>query len=67
MIGDEASNVRSMLEIFYPLKEGVVLDWDMMEEIWNYSFFNKLGHTKEDLSQKKILLTEAAENPLKNR
>ena len=46
MVGDEASEppqVRSMLEIFYPLIEGVVKNWEQMELIWDYSFTNKLG------------------------
>jgi len=30
MVGDEASQVRSMLEISYPLKEGVVNNWPEM-------------------------------------
>lgn len=47
MIGDECIPVRAMLEISYPLIEGVVKDWDQMEEIWNYSFYNKLGLKQE--------------------
>ena len=38
-----------------------------MELIWDYSFYNKLGLTKDDLGEKKVLLTEPAENPLRNR
>ena len=33
-----------------------------MEHVWDYSFYTKLGLTKEQLGEKKILLTEAAEN-----
>jgi len=67
MVGDEASAVRGMLEISYPLKEGVVKNWEEMEEIWDYSFFDKLGLEKADLSSKYILLTEAARNANANR
>ena len=70
MIGDEASEppqIRSMLEIFYPLIEGVVVNWEQMEHIWNYSFYNKLGLKESDFASKRILLTEAAENPDHNR
>jgi actin-related protein 2 len=37
-----------------------------MEHIWDYCFHKKLG-LPEDKSDKQILLTEAARNPLKNR
>lgn len=67
MVGDEASAVRGMLEVSYPLKEGVVNNWDEMEEIWNYSFYDKLGHQQGDLSDKYVLLTEAARNANANR
>lgn len=66
MIGDEASPLRSMLEIQYPLNEGKVRNWDDMELLWNYCFDNKLklAQDKKDL---RILLTEPALNPTKNR
>ena len=67
MIGDECTPVRSMLEIFYPLKEGVIHDWDQMEHIWNYSYYTKLGLSESDMGEKKVLLTEAAENAQANR
>jgi len=38
-----------------------------MELIWDYSFYNKLGLKNEDLKEKRILLTEAANNPDHNR
>ena len=66
MIGDEAAPLRSYLEIKYPLKEGRILDWNDMELLWTYCFDNKLG-LPADKSDKKILLTEPALNPTKNR
>ena len=54
-----------MLDIRYPLIEGVVKNWDDMEHIWDYCF-KKLGLPK-DKSGHSIVLTEAALNPLKNR
>jgi len=66
MIGDEAAPLRSFLEIKYPLKEGKIINWDDMELLWNYCFTNKLG-LPEDKTDKKILLTEPALNPTKNR
>ena len=66
MISDEAAPHRSMLELSYPLVEGKVKDWDDMEILWDYAFRNKLGLGK-DLSDRKIMLTEAALNPKKVR
>ena len=64
MVGDEAAAVRSMLEIDYPLKEGTVRNWELMEEIWKYSFHHKLGLSMDDLKSKRILLTEPVKNPI---
>lgn len=66
MIGDEAAPLRNYLEIKYPLKEGRIGDWDDMEILWEYCFENKLGLGK-DKSDKRVLLTEPALNPMKNR
>jgi len=66
MIGDEAAPLRSYLEIKYPLKEGKIMNWEDMELLWEYCFTNKLG-LPADKSGKKILLTEPALNPQKNR
>lgn len=65
MICDETTNYRSMLELSYPLKQGVVTDWDDMELIWEYAFQNKMN--LGGLDNKNVLLTEAACNPKKNR
>lgn len=64
MIGDEASKVRSMLEITYPLEHGIVRNWDEIGHIWDYTFNEKL---KIDPSECKILLTEPPSNPIENR
>ena len=63
MIGDEASKLRSYLELSYPMENGIVRNWDDMETIWSYTF-DKLN-IKPDNS--KILLTEPAMNPKQNR
>ena len=65
MLGDEANPLRSYLEITYPIKEGIVENWDDMEALWRYTF-NKMG-LPQDLSKHRILVTEAAMNPKKNR
>ena len=66
MLGDEANPLRSMLEISYPISEGIVENWDDMTALWEYVFFQRMNLPK-NLSGHKILITEAARNPRKNR
>lgn len=66
MLGDEANPLRSFLEISYPIREGIVESWDDLTALWDYTFHTKMGLPK-DLSNHKILITEAARNPKKNR
>ncbi len=42
MVGDEASKLRSMLEVNYPMENGIVRNWDDMKHIWDYTFHEKL-------------------------
>lgn len=42
MVGDEASQLRSMLEVNYPMENGIVRNWDDMIHVWDYTFQEKL-------------------------
>ena len=42
MVGDEASQLRSMLEVNYPMENGIVRNWDDMLHVWDYTFKEKL-------------------------
>lgn len=64
MCGDEAAAARSMLQISYPMENGIVKKWEDMQHLWNYTFYDKM---KIDPTGRKILLTEPPMNPLKNR
>ena len=93
MVGDECTAARDMLEMSYPITNGVVQKWDDMIHLcarashthhtrpphaiprplltrrspspsYNYTFFDRL---KIDPTEHKIMLTEAAMNPQKNR
>lgn len=64
MVGDEASKLRQMLQITYPLSHGVIRNFDDMYHVWDYTFDNKL---KIDPHECKILLTEPPLNPVENR
>ncbi|KDQ14221.1 hypothetical protein BOTBODRAFT_353796 [Botryobasidium botryosum FD-172 SS1] len=54
--GHEAQSRSATLSFTYPVEHGVVKDWDTMEKIWHYTFFNELRVNPEECS---ILLTEA--------
>ncbi|RPB13985.1 Actin/actin-like protein [Morchella conica CCBAS932] len=64
MCGDEAAAARSMLQITYPMDNGIIKRWDDMLHVWDYTFAEKL---QIDPTGRKILLTEPPMNPLANR
>lgn len=64
MVGDEAAKLRTMLQITYPLDNGIVRNWEDMEHVWDYTFNEKLKVNPKDC---KIMLTEAPMNPNQNR
>jgi len=65
MVGDEASQLRSMLECSYPMDNGIVRNWEDMMHVWDYTF----GETKLNVNPRecKVLLTEPPLNPSGNR
>ncbi|MCK5184150.1 MAG: actin, cytoplasmic 2, partial [Candidatus Heimdallarchaeota archaeon] len=63
-IGEEALNLRGVLRLLYPIEHGTVEDWDAMERIWHFTFYNDL---RENPNEHPILLTEAPLNPEHNR
>ena len=65
MVGDEAAALRSMLQISYPMENGIVRNWDEMNHLWDYTFKERLKI--DNFNDHKILLTEPAMNPKKNR
>ncbi|KAJ3160658.1 Actin- protein 2 [Geranomyces michiganensis] len=65
MVGDEAAALRTMLQMSYPMENGIVRNWDDMFHLWDYTFTERLGIT--NFADHKILLTEPAMNPRKNR
>jgi len=64
MVGDEASKLRSMLQISYPLENGIIKSWEDIQHVWDYTFDQKLKVKPEEC---KILLTEPPLNPKANR
>ena len=64
MVGDEVTKARDMLETSYPITNGIVKNWEDMTHLYDYTFNERL---KIDPKEHKIMLTEAAMNPKKNR
>ncbi|KAI8142058.1 actin family [Fennellomyces sp. T-0311] len=63
MIGEEAAQLRNILQMSYPMENGIIRNWEDMRHLWNYTF-DKLQVNPQDC---KVLLTEAPLNPRANR
>ncbi|WVW86073.1 hypothetical protein I302_108112 [Kwoniella bestiolae CBS 10118] len=64
MVGDEASEFRSFLQVSQPMEHGIVKNWEDMGHLWDYTFNEKLNI---DPRGRKVLLTEPPMNPKVNR
>jgi actin len=55
-IGREALNNSNYLKLEYPVKNGIITDFDKIEKVWNYLFYNELK-TKPEAHN--VFLTES--------
>ncbi|XP_060679725.1 actin-3-like [Hemiscyllium ocellatum] len=63
-VGKEARDRPDIWISKYPIKHGIVTNWDDMEKIWQHIFNNELQVAPEEHS---ILFTEAPLNPKANK
>lgn len=47
-VGDEVLAKSGILNIKYPIYNGIINCWDDMERIWNHAFYNELCISPED-------------------
>lgn len=64
MIGDEAAENRSFLQMSHPMEHGIVRNWTDMKHLWDYTFHEKM---QVETQGRKVLLTEPPMNPKANR
>jgi len=67
MCGDDCVKYRSMLQTSYPLKEGIVKNWEDARHLWDFTFHEKLKLSQSQITERKILLTEPPSNPMQNK
>jgi len=60
---EEAEQKKGLLTFKYPIKHGVIRDWELMENLWEYTFRSLQVQT----SSHPVLLSEPPLNPKRNR
>eukprot|EP01084_Bolivina_argentea_P127451 225396_1 len=63
-IGDEAVAKSGILQLRYPIEQGIIINYDDMEKLWQHTFYNEMRIAPEESP---ILMSESALNPKKNR
>jgi actin len=63
-VGSDAEAKFNVLDIEYPVQNGVIKNWESMEKLWSHTFANELKVSPEEHS---VLLTEIPLNPAANR
>eukprot|EP00924_Labyrinthula_sp_SR-Ha-C_P013835 snap_masked-scaffold_5-processed-gene-15.24-mRNA-1 protein AED:0.06 eAED:0.06 QI:0/-1/0/1/-1/1/1/0/375 len=63
-VGSDARNKRGILRMNCPIENSMITNWDNMEKIWHFAFYNVL---QVDPAEFPVLLTEPPLNPKGNR
>ena len=43
-VGDLAEKKRGILNLNYPIENGIIQHWEQMEAIWHHTFYNELRY-----------------------
>jgi len=63
-VGDEAKERRGRLEMKRPIHDSLINNWEDMENLWSYTFFNALKVCPDEVY---AVITESPMNPAKYR
>jgi actin-related protein len=63
-VGDEAVSKRGILNFFFPMDHGVILNFDEMEKVWHHMFYNELRVAPEEYP---LLMSEEITNTNEKR
>ena len=66
-IGDEALAIRGVCSMTYPIKHGIVTNWDDVTHLWRHALHSHRSHANLDPADWTMLLTEKPRNPESNR
>lgn len=58
MLGDETLGVGHLLEMSYPISNGIIQNMDEMCLLWDYAFFSKLNQTADSLKSRRLMMSE---------
>lgn len=67
MIADEVTPVRSLLDLKYPISEGIIKDKEELELLWDYAINKKIGINHDNYKDHNCMITEAPLNPFQNK
>lgn len=63
-VGQYAINNHGFLDTSFPIHDGIITDWDAMEQIWYNMYYENLNATPENFN---ILHTEPVTNSMSCR
>lgn len=63
-LADQAMEYRGLCTISYPIKHGIIENWNDMAQVWQYIYKSLINEASEEHP---LLLTESPNNPIRNR
>ncbi|XP_029441361.1 actin-like protein 7A [Rhinatrema bivittatum] len=63
-VGQERTNAKIPLKLINPLRHGIVVDWNCMQDIWEYIFYKEMKIPPEEHA---VLVSDPPLSPTTNR